>query len=394
MVLRLVTCLAVVSGVAHAEVRDFTPEVKATYAVVACGGGGGAGDYAKAAVDKHCAAAGATLAAWAKNWRAKIEPFVAQHVAPAAAGVQEVLYPFGGGDLATAMVVYPDAVEYTSMSLEGMGDPRAITELAGDANGKKLAVALSGFRENLAESFGYSWNTTADLSVGSTAGVVKGGGVHVPQILGVALTALAANGYAPVSAKYFRVADDGKLVYLTTEEVAAWDAEQHRAKKKGENELQTGLFNDVEIEFKKADGTGPTKVFRHFAADLSNRGMPAGVRAWLKASTRPLGAITKAAVYLLWRDQFTDLRDVLLARMQVMVSDDTGILPAASEAAGFDVKVWGKYHGAFFPGANKATAAVLAQYWKKHSLGDIDFHFGYYDDQRKSHIMVTSRPKK
>ncbi len=390
MVWRLIIGLGLVVGsTASAEPRDFTPEIKDTYAAVACGSGGSA-DFASAVVAKHCKAAGATLTAWDTHWRAKVAPFVAANATTTAT---DVLYPFGGGDLATALVVYPDAHEYTTISLEGMGDPRAITELHGDAKGKQLAAALATFRGNLAESFGYAWNTTADLSVGSTAGAAKTD-TRVPQILGIALTALAVNGYEPLSARYFQIAADGTLAYVTAEDIAAWDAVKHKTSKK-ENDLQVGLFTNIEITFRKTgDATAPTKTFRHFAADLSNH-MDPGVRAYLTrgvgGGTRPLATITKAAVYLLWRDAFTDLRDLLLARMAIMVSDDTGILPSASEPAGFTVTVWGKYHGAYFPGANHEIAAKLATYWKTHAPGALDFHFGYYDDKRQSHLMITRK---
>jgi hypothetical protein len=394
MVWRLIIGLGFVIGsaVASAEPRDFTPEITDTYAAVACGTGGNAEGFASAVVAKHCTAAGATLSAWDTHWRAKVAPFVAANATTTAT---DVLYPFGGGDLATALVVFPDAHEYTTISLEGMGDPRAITDLKSDAKGKQLAAALSTFRGNLAESFGYAWNTTADLSVGSTAGAAKTDGARVPQILGIALTALAVNGYEPLSARYFQIAADGSLAYITADEVATWDAAKHKPAGKKENDLQVGLFTNIEITFRKSgDATAPTKTFRHFAADLSNH-MDPGVRAYLThgvgGGTRPLATITKAAVYLLWRDAFTDLRDLLLARMVIMVSDDTGILPSASEPAGFTVSLWGKYHGAFFPGADHAIAAKLATYWKAHAPGALDFHFGYYDDKRQSHLMITRK---
>ena len=43
---------------------------------------------------------------------------------------KKVVYPFAGGDLSTALTVYPDADEITNMSLEPAGDPRDIDTLA------------------------------------------------------------------------------------------------------------------------------------------------------------------------------------------------------------------------------------------------------------------------
>src|SRR5205085_7574169 len=40
-----------------------------------------------------------------------------------------VVYPFGGGDLLSALTTYPDATEITTISLEHAGDPRRIRGL-------------------------------------------------------------------------------------------------------------------------------------------------------------------------------------------------------------------------------------------------------------------------
>ena len=37
-----------------------------------------------------------------------------------------MVYPFGGGDLISALTTYPEATEITTMSLEHAGDPRRI----------------------------------------------------------------------------------------------------------------------------------------------------------------------------------------------------------------------------------------------------------------------------
>ena len=41
-----------------------------------------------------------------------------------------VVYPFGGGDLLTALVMFPKATEITTLSLEPAGDPRTVDALA------------------------------------------------------------------------------------------------------------------------------------------------------------------------------------------------------------------------------------------------------------------------
>ncbi len=40
-----------------------------------------------------------------------------------------VVYPFGGGDLLSALLTYPDGLEFTTLSLEHAGDPRRLKDL-------------------------------------------------------------------------------------------------------------------------------------------------------------------------------------------------------------------------------------------------------------------------
>src|SRR5207302_250849 len=41
-----------------------------------------------------------------------------------------IVYPFGGGDLLSALVAFPDADEITTISLELAGDPRRLRTLS------------------------------------------------------------------------------------------------------------------------------------------------------------------------------------------------------------------------------------------------------------------------
>ena len=57
--------------------------------------------------------------------------------------------------------------------------------------------------------------------------------------------------------------------------------------------------------------------------------------------------MTKAASYLLWRDNFSTIRDYLLDNMEFMVSDSTGIPPKFATKAGFVQEAYGKFNESF-----------------------------------------------
>jgi hypothetical protein len=391
--------VAAAAAPADAAPRDFTAEVKALYAVAACGEPAPAG-YDAAVVAAHCKELGKPVASWKANWRDKAAPFFQSLLGgkyPPA-----IVYPFGGGDLSTLLVVYPDATEYTTLSLEGMGDPRPITALgvgagvAGTkddaaARSKKLAAELAKIRRLVEPNLGWAWNTTIQLSIDSSET-----GLGLPGILVLALVALDANGYEPIEARFFTLGGKGAVVYLEPRDVEAHDADAAAAAKPGKhkvtNSVQEGAFNDVEIVFrKKGDPAAPKKTFRHITGDLSDAGLAkeSGPLDHL-AQKKDIAAMTKAASYLLWREGFSKVRDYLLGSMKHMVSDDTGIPPRYSKPAGFTTEIWGSYAGPFFDWARGPVANELVQLFRGNKRTQ-PFRFGYYDSAKRAVLIYVHK---
>jgi len=103
---------------------DFGPQARALYRVAACGGTRPCravprpGDHVALHVDVEL------YASYRRAWADKAGAFIAT-LRPKAAPTT-IVYPFGGGDLTSALVVFPDATEITTISLEAPGDVRAI----------------------------------------------------------------------------------------------------------------------------------------------------------------------------------------------------------------------------------------------------------------------------
>ena len=101
--------------------------------------------------------------------------------------------------------------------------------------------------------------------------------------------------------------------------------------------------------------------------------------------------MTKAASYLLWKPEFDNIRSLLLAKMKVMVSDDTGIPPRYAKPAGFSQAVYGTYSGAFFKWAKGEVEKEMIELWKSSTDKTMPFRFGYYDDRRTPHVLITKK---
>src|ERR1043165_8563922 len=119
------TAAAVPEGQHPLGGQDFTPEAKLLFRVVACQGDEPlpANIDAKV-VEEHCKKLQQRIDKYRQTWVSVAEPFI-QKLKPEGLPTT-VVYPFGGGDLISALTTYPELTEVTTMSLEHAGDPRRI----------------------------------------------------------------------------------------------------------------------------------------------------------------------------------------------------------------------------------------------------------------------------
>src|SRR5437763_15266683 len=121
--LLLAAALVISTHVAFADDgHDFTAEGKALFAVGACGDTPAPEGCPKDLLTEHCDVMKKAQADYTDQWVKPAREFFAAHVPKDAS--KKVVYPFAGGDLSTALTVYPDADELTTISLEPVGDPR------------------------------------------------------------------------------------------------------------------------------------------------------------------------------------------------------------------------------------------------------------------------------
>src|SRR5262249_53175076 len=110
-----------------AQGRDLALEARLLYRVAACRGDAEVPKAWQAVVAQHCALLAPLVEGYQRDWLAVAAPFLAQlrprDLPPF------VVYPFGGGDLLSALATFPDANEYTTVSLEAAGDLRGLSRL-------------------------------------------------------------------------------------------------------------------------------------------------------------------------------------------------------------------------------------------------------------------------
>src|SRR5207237_5234090 len=130
---------------------------KALLAVGACGATPAPADFPKDLLAKHCEIIKAAQSDYLDKWVKPASEFFAAHVPKDVP--KTVVYPFAGGDLSTALTVYPDADEITTISLEPAGDPRDL----GTLKGKDLEKALKKVEYELKFLYRVNFSNTINM---------------------------------------------------------------------------------------------------------------------------------------------------------------------------------------------------------------------------------------
>jgi hypothetical protein len=375
------TALALLAslGTARADAVDYIKDARLYYRVVACAGS----EPVPASLDaptvtKHCEEMSKRFARFTEKYVTPAQTFFAG-VRPAGLP-QTVVYPFGGGDLVSALVTYPDAREITTISLEHAGDP---TRLAGLTDKKKLAASLQSYRDAV-----YGLLTLNDSTSENLRKLEKGG---IPGQLSFHLTGMAVMGYEPVSLRYFQLKEDGSIAYLAQADIDALASTKAKKVKQGWVDTDfSEAFNHMELVFRKAgDPKAPTITHRHLAANLADKAFKGGPLEKHLLAKGKVVALTKAASFLIWEGAFSGIRDYLLANIAWMASDATGIPARYARKAGFKQVTYGSFKGPFLPEANATIAEEMVKLWSSQTYRKLGFRYGYVDSELAVHLMIT-----
>jgi hypothetical protein len=294
-----------------------------------------------------------------------------------------VVYPFGGGDLISALVAFPDAKEITTISLEMAGDPRRLRTIKPDS----LDGSLGSLRVEIGGLIQVGSNTSVNLSNGQRN--------ELPGQVSSFMMGLVAGGYEPVAMRYFTLDDAGEIHYV---EQADIDAADREAAKKRTKSLKgdwaspnfSVAFPNVEIEYRKI-GEKETRIHRHIAWNLGDDYlMPHRQLLTHLGKKGKVTILTKGGSYLLQRNTFSMIRNYILDHLAWMLSDSTGIAPIFAEPAGMVQVTYGNYAGALLAGSkgNRVDNSFV-ELWRSNPRRKLAFRFGYVDAAGQNHLVVT-----
>lgn len=357
---------------------DWSAEARLLFRVVACGGDEPLPPaFDAAVVEEHCRWLKERIEPYRNDYLVRLNAFFAPRRPKDLP--RTVVYPFGGGDLLSALATYPDGLEFTTLSLEHAGDPRRIKDL----DTARLRTGLLEVEKRVKGLFAYAESTSENMMQ-----LQRG---DIPGQLAFFLVALRAHGYEPVGLRYFRLEPSGAVHYLTTEEIAA--EEGTRARKLSSVWVSPDFaeaFSNAELTFRKAgEKDAPLRVHRHIAANLADAHLRKDPSVLLHLEAKgKVAAMTKAASYLLWAEGFSLVCKYLVEHMAFMVSDSTGLPPGIALRAGFTMETYGRFEGPFLA-ARKSVADEYKKLWSEQPPRELNFRYGYPDSSKSNHLVIT-----
>ncbi len=365
------------------EPAEFIDDVKVVFNVITCQSVPVPAPLDAKMVDWYCERQKPHLARFNEHWGTGGKEFLGT-LRPAKVP-DELVYPFGGGDMMMALTSFPDAKVITTMSLELAGDPRRLKVVKDTAT---LKQSLAGLLETS--------NTTLLSNDSKSVNLSKIQRGELPGQLSMHLIGLALHSMEPVSVRFFRIEPDGTLHYYSQAEIDA---------------LEGTKAKQLQERWKSPDFSPRSRTSKCNSCPWASRTPPAAFTATSPptcrttgsrrtpgcsntSSRRPrLAAMTKAASYLLWNGNFSVIRDYLTSHLDFMFSDSTGVLPKFVKKAGLTMETYGSFHQSFLATA-EASQEDLRHEFEVQPKRKLPMRFGYPDGspEKRSHLIVVRRP--
>ena len=271
-----------------------------------------------------------------------------------------VFYMFSGPDFLYADAFFDKASTYVLSGLEPVGQVPDLAAMPRGSLGRDLNELRASLNSVLNLSFFITKKMKTELNSGRLTGTLP-----------VLYVFLARAG---------KTIRDVSLVAL--DKVGA----VHPAGEAGRASAAKG----VKIDFTGGDGRAQTLYY--FSTDLSDGGVKtSGFLEFCKGLGLGQGdSLVKSASYLMHSDNFSKVRDFLLANSSAIVQDDSGIPIRFFDPEKWRLQPFGRYLGpiSIFPGRGQAK---LGELFRKGKAQPIDFGIGYRWRPRESNLLLATR---
>ncbi len=292
--------------------------------------------------------------------------FAQDEIVPRPQAVGPVFYPFSGPDALYALGMFPNASTYVLMGLEPVGELPDLNTLT-EAD---LSNSLTELRASIASIQSFSFFRTREMHAQFSRNQFSG----VTPIL---LLFIARHGFAVHRADPILIEPDGSLRETTPAVQRA---------------LPEGRVPGLRITFSKS-GEKRLRSMYYFKVDLSDNSLTAAPQplTWI-ASTAPRATYLKSASYLMHAPQFSQIRDFILEKTELILQDDSGIPLRHFSSEHWDRAFFGTYDGPIRLFANRFQKDLLDAYGT--TAKPLGFGIGYDHQDKASNLQRFIRKRR
>ncbi len=267
-----------------------------------------------------------------------------------------MFYMFSGPDFLYANAFYPKATTYVLSALE---PPGSIPDLTGMPRGG-VEAALANVEHSLGSILSFSFFITKKMKVDLHAGQLDG-------TLPILYVFLARSGKTIKNVSTVALDDKG----------TAYFANENRS---------ANATRGVRIVFTGSDGV--EKTLYYFSTDLSDSSARASGFLKFCATLAPGDSLLKSASYLLHSQNFSVVRNFILANSTTIVQDDSGIPLESYSPRKWRFFPFGRYAGPIAEFPNKFQESYAELFRRAQPM---DFGIGYRWRSHESNLLLAVR---
>lgn len=270
--------------------------------------------------------------------------------------IKEVFYPFGGPDITHPLMFFPNAQKYVLIGLEPVGSlPVNINSDSDNQTKQGLSQLSSSVSEVLGRNFFITSQMNRQVKNASYTGVssmllffLSSAGAEISSV-----TPLKMEGTNVVS--------------------SSWTGAQ-----------------GVSVKFKLQ---GQEKEVVYFSWDISNSGFAKNHERleWLNSNKYDV-TMLKAASYLTWLGDFSQIKNIILNNSQRVLTDSSG-MQYKDFSNNWTVKIYGDYTGPIGLFKGRTDNELLKAFKDEKQKQALPFFYGYNDKGIPVHLMYAIKKK-
>ncbi len=307
---------------------------------------------------------------WEKANTRRLEPmqtWAASELAEVRAKTKTVFYPFGGPDLLTAYLLFPEAETYLLVGLEPPGNlPEPAT-----FQHKSIEAYLADLQEIMSDYFQKSYFITRKMNE--------------------ELDERKINGVLPLVCIFLKRTDN---IISEIKRVEFDDSGNPVESDYKLSRVRIKRPVGFKITFFKKDSNRLQTVY-YISCDLSDERFTPSAKFYLYLNRYDhWTCFIKSASYLLHFKNFVNIRQLLLLKSDFILQDDTGIPYRHFKSEDWEIQLYGRYAKPVKDFSGVEQPDLKAAYEDKTRVKPLPFHLGYHWGTNLDCLILFKRKAK